>query len=302
MQMTLQELSPKSFQKLTATASDFHARLSALLESEEASKIQEELCFLKSCGWLESESLVYFSPKTSEVSSTMRGDKRSESSYPQWMSWGTMSNGRCLTANILGFPRIGQECSLLDILEKQVDEKYFLSDATMEHLIRNDWKPSREFRHLQQRATKESQNSGTAQDRQGVMVREATCKQVIGGSQGNRVYDPSGISVTLSSQGGGRGAKTGLYAVIQRPRGYNKGGMHNEAPTLTGNSWQQNNFATDGIRIRRLTPRECFRLQGFPDEYFDRAAAVNSDSQLYKQAGNSVTVNVVYEIAKRLEA
>jgi DNA (cytosine-5)-methyltransferase 1 len=58
---------------------------------------------------------------------------------------------------------------------------------------------------------------------------------------------------------------------------------------------------TNGARIRRLTPRECFRLQGFPDEYFDRARQVNSDSQLYKQAGNSVTVNVIYEIAKRLE-
>lgn len=54
-------------------------------------------------------------------------------------------------------------------------------------------------------------------------------------------------------------------------------------------------------RSRKLTPTECFRLQGFPDEYFDRAAAVCSDSQLYKQAGNAVTVNVVYEIAKRLE-
>ena len=53
-------------------------------------------------------------------------------------------------------------------------------------------------------------------------------------------------------------------------------------------------------RIRRLTPKECWRLQGFPDEYFERARAVNSDSQLYKQAGNSVTVNVIYEIAKRL--
>ena len=51
---------------------------------------------------------------------------------------------------------------------------------------------------------------------------------------------------------------------------------------------------------RMLTPRECFRLQGFPDEYFERAAKVCSDSQLYKQAGNSVTVNVIYEIAKRL--
>ena len=54
------------------------------------------------------------------------------------------------------------------------------------------------------------------------------------------------------------------------------------------------------IRIRKFTPKECFRLQGFSDKLFERAEAVNSDSQLYKQAGNSVTVNVVYEIAKRL--
>lgn len=55
------------------------------------------------------------------------------------------------------------------------------------------------------------------------------------------------------------------------------------------------------VRIRKLTPKECFRLQGFPDDYYERAAQVCSDSQLYKQAGNSVTVNVIYEIAKRLE-
>ena len=53
--------------------------------------------------------------------------------------------------------------------------------------------------------------------------------------------------------------------------------------------------------FRDLTPRECFRLQGVPDEYFDKAKAVNSESQLYKQAGNACTVNVIYEIAKRLE-
>lgn len=52
--------------------------------------------------------------------------------------------------------------------------------------------------------------------------------------------------------------------------------------------------------IRKLTPRECFRLQGWTDEYFDRAELVNSDSQLYKQAGNGVTVPVIYEIAKRM--
>lgn len=56
------------------------------------------------------------------------------------------------------------------------------------------------------------------------------------------------------------------------------------------------------IAIRKLTPRECFRLQGWSDEYFDRAELVNSDSQLYKQAGNGVTVPVIYEIAKRMRA
>lgn len=52
-------------------------------------------------------------------------------------------------------------------------------------------------------------------------------------------------------------------------------------------------------KIRKLTPRECWRLQGFPDWAFDKAQEVNSNSQLYKQAGNSVTVNVIEEIAKR---
>ncbi|MDR0851743.1 MAG: DNA (cytosine-5-)-methyltransferase [Clostridiales Family XIII bacterium] len=54
------------------------------------------------------------------------------------------------------------------------------------------------------------------------------------------------------------------------------------------------------MRIRRLTPRECFRLQGFPDKYFDRARLVNSDTQLYRQIGNSVTVPVVTDIGMRL--
>lgn len=54
------------------------------------------------------------------------------------------------------------------------------------------------------------------------------------------------------------------------------------------------------VAIRKLTPRECFRLQGWSDEYFHRAELVNSDSQLYKQAGNGVTVPVIYEIAKRM--
>lgn len=54
------------------------------------------------------------------------------------------------------------------------------------------------------------------------------------------------------------------------------------------------------IAIRKLTPRECFRLQGWSDDYFEKAQFVNSDSQLYKQAGNGVTVTVIKAIAEKL--
>ncbi len=55
------------------------------------------------------------------------------------------------------------------------------------------------------------------------------------------------------------------------------------------------------IAIRKLTPKECFRLQGWTDDYFEKAQFVNSDSQLYKQAGNGVTVNVIQAIAEGMK-
>lgn len=59
---------------------------------------------------------------------------------------------------------------------------------------------------------------------------------------------------------------------------------------------------TPQLRIRRLMPRECFRLQGFSEAQIDRLLSVDSDTQAYKQAGNAVTVNVVHAIALRLKA
>lgn len=70
--------------------------------------------------------------------------------------------------------------------------------------------------------------------------------------------------------------------------------------TMQGGNRQPCVYLPGTNEYRKLTPRECWRLQGFPDWAFDKAAEVNSNSQLYKQAGNSVTVNVIYEIAKRL--
>lgn len=74
-----------------------------------------------------------------------------------------------------------------------------------------------------------------------------------------------------------------------------------EANTLDTACNQGAVFAGCG-RIRRLTPRETWRLQAFHDEMFDRAAAVNSDNQLYRQAGNGVTITVVYAVGQRITA
>ena len=189
-------------------------------------------------------------------------------------------------------------------------------------------------------------------------------KQLIGGMQSYRVYDPSGIATTLVGEGGGLGAKTGLYLIDQSLTGpklteearcitarYTAGATKRTAmnsgvleiqPILTQGikvrngtkqgyqlaevgdsvdlsypssltrrarvgrgiahnlscSCQMGAVVWNGrvVKIRRLTPKECFRLQGFSDDLFEKAKAVNSDAQLYKQAGNGVTVPVVYAI------
>ena len=189
-------------------------------------------------------------------------------------------------------------------------------------------------------------------------------KQLVGGMQSYRVYDPSGIATTLVGEGGGLGAKTGLYLIDQSltvpklteearcitarytagatKRTAMNSGVLEVQPILTqaikvrngtkqgyqlaevgdsvdlsypssltrrarvgrgiahnlSCSCQMGAVVWNGrvVKIRRLTPKECFRLQGFSDDLFEKAKAVNSDAQLYKQAGNGVTVPVVYAI------
>lgn len=74
------------------------------------------------------------------------------------------------------------------------------------------------------------------------------------------------------------------------------------APTLTSASVGNEKFivGSEKVRIRKLTPKECFRLMGFDDADHDKAAEVNSNSQLYKQAGNSVAVPVAQHIFEAL--
>lgn len=76
--------------------------------------------------------------------------------------------------------------------------------------------------------------------------------------------------------------------------------QHDVVPTLRAQTHGNPPKLYDGYRIRKLTPLECWRLQGFPDSVFRKAESVVSNSQLYKQAGNSVTVNVIAAIAEKL--
>jgi len=118
-------------------------------------------------------------------------------------------------------------------------------------------------------------------------------------AQGQRVYSPEGNSCQLTAQGGGWGAKTGLYAVLipdREKKRQNGRRMKNDvepAFTLTG---QDIHGVSDGQNIRRLTPLECERLQGFPDGWTEGI----SDTQRYKCLGNAVSVPVVKTVGERL--
>ena len=115
------------------------------------------------------------------------------------------------------------------------------------------------------------------------------------GGQGDRIYSVEGKSVALSALGGGRGAKTGLYLILQKSHGYNNGGLKGldgKTPTLSKSSWQENNHLITREYIRKLTPIECCRLQCIPDSTTDGI----SDAQAYKVTGNAFNADVVAHI------
>lgn len=116
----------------------------------------------------------------------------------------------------------------------------------------------------------------TTQDRHGALIKEA---------------NKQGYSV----------ATVGDSVNISRPNSKTRRGRVGKNIANTLLTTDEQGVVLSDYKIRKLTPKECWRLQGFPDELFDKAQEVNSNSQLYKQAGNSVTVNVIEEIAKRLK-
>ena len=135
-------------------------------------------------------------------------------------------------------------------------------------------------------------------------------------NQSGVVYETDGISPTIRTmQGGGlepkirvreatkqgyAEASVGDSVNLSHPNSKTRRGRVGEGIANTLVTGDSQGVVMPNFRIRKLTPKECWRLQGFPDWAFDKAQEVNSNSQLYKQAGNSVTVNVIKEIARYL--
>lgn len=137
-QATLEGLEQSLCQTLTSYAWDFLASHSASLESGRASATLAAHSSLRLLGLLRSNDLGFCSLRTSRDSSaTMTGEPSGRSS-PHWMNWGTMRNGRCLTASISESRRTGNVCSLSDILEESPSQKYFLSDKALKSLAIHD--------------------------------------------------------------------------------------------------------------------------------------------------------------------
>lgn len=126
-----------------------------------------------------------------------------------------------------------------------------------------------------------------------------------GNPQVGRVYSFYGLSPTLNTMGGGGREPKVILPVLTPDRAEKRQNgrrmKEDGEPMFTLTAQDRHGvMINEPTRIRRLTPKECWRLQGFPDELFDKAEKVNSKTQLYKQAGNSVTVNVIEAIGRKL--
>ena len=194
-----------------------------------------------------------------------------------------------LGSNPFQFPTsLKLNVSVSAIMEPIVDEKYFLKKKYVRFFLN--------YCKKQKCKNKDLRKSGIK--KLGQIIAE--------NSQGYRVYDPEGVGCTLSALGGGLGAKTGLW-LVGKVANYQQGiGVYSPAgasPTLMAKGGGIGDrgglfvLSDEGsLRIRRLTPRECARLQGFPDSFIIPV----SDSQAYKQFGNSVSVPVIEALANQL--
>ena len=213
---------------------------------------------------------------------------------------------------------------LKDVLEDDCDKKYFLSENNIEKLIQYDIRQKEKgngfgAKFHDEYGTMSALKVGGSGCDDLVKIKSATAKGYEEATEGDSINFSVPNSETRRGRVGKQVAQTldtacnqgvmiyndkRLNATIQKnklPKGdvkaidtYNKK-VQDNAPTLT-EPHHNTTRLWDGYKIRRLTPRECFRLMDFPDTFTWPV----SDSQAYKQAGNSIVVNVLYKIIKHL--
>ena len=204
---------------------------------------------------------------------------------------------------------------LIDVLEDEVDEKYYLSDEKTRKLtLDHDLSGKLNFYNYNETdkvysvnkvgPTLNTMQGGNRQPK--IAIREATKQGYAIAEQGDSVNVTYPDSKTRRGRVGKQVAQT-LQAgevnqgvVIDDTQGYDGTRIYKGvSPTIR--SSRSGLKTIDNLRIRKLSPLECWRLQGFTDEQFYKAKESGvSNSQLYKQSGNSVTVNVVDAIVKQL--
>lgn len=272
---------------LMLSVEDFRAKLSRLQGIDGDSKIQEELYSLKSQGSHLFSNLEYCFLKMSKGYSAMTKEEHLKSSCKRWMNWGYNVEWQVLNSKDFGVPQNRERVFIIGHLRGEGGRKVFPIDGQIKNV-----NCVRQIGNLIQTLS------------------------YGGNPHRGRVYSLKGISPSLNCMGGG-GREPKIRIKEATKKGYAEATIgdsvnlsHPNSKTRRGRVGKQiaNTLLTgeeQGVvmhdfRIRKLTPKECWRLQGFPDWAFKRAAKVNSNSQLYKQAGNSVTVNVIEAIARRL--
>ena len=203
---------------------------------------------------------------------------------------------RCFMVSVLGrysfsFPEGFQlEKSLEDMLEEEVDEKYFLSEDRVEKMQRDPYKANR---YIHENGSGNIRTI-TAHESRGTSCVEV-CRTIR--TEGGGLLDKSHMwdlaSVCVKSKIGqikGSFESVGrVYSASEVCQTTNTCGVGGSAPMIEYEK-----------RVRRLTERELFRLMGFSDDDFDKASKVNSSTQIKKQAGNSIVVPVLEAIFKQI--
>lgn len=177
------------------------------------------------------------------------------------------------------------EKRLKDVLELEVDEKYFLNERGINYVKKKLGKYPAINGEVAMCLTAKGCANWTGTFISDKSIQIGATKETDWNRQQYRVYDPTGISPTITTKSGG-----GLEPkILMRGRGFNKGGEADIPGTITGSAWEQNNLLDYAGCIRRLTPRECLRLMDVSDGDIDKIQAVGiSDTQQYKLAGNSI--------------